>query len=93
MLAFLEELWPSAELVVTAQALPAELSAFLRETSRPELTVLLKMPKNAEVLAALALFTENYPIPKDGMRYYLCRGGFCAQSVDSIAALKTLWGS
>ena len=35
MLTFLEELWPSAELVVTAQETPDELQAFLRETSHP----------------------------------------------------------
>ncbi len=93
MLAFLEELWPSAELVVTAQGISAELSAFLRETSRPELTVLLKTPKDAEALAALAPFTENYPIPENGVRYYLCRGGACAQPVGSIAELKALWES
>ncbi len=93
MLAFLEELWPSAELVVTAQEIPAELSAFLRETSRQSLTVLVKTPKNAEALAALAPFTENHPIPEDGARYYLCRGGACAQSVDSIAEMQALWGS
>jgi len=90
MLAFLEELWPSAELMVTAQEIPAELLTFLRETPRRSLTVLVKTPERAGVLAALAPFTENYPIPEQGARYYLCRGGSCAWPVDSITELKAL---
>ena len=90
MTAFLEELWPSAELVVTAQALPPELAAFLREMPRPELTVMLKMPSSAGTLAALAPFTAEYPIPEEGARYYLCRGGACAQPVESTAELGAL---
>ncbi len=93
MLAFLEELWPTAELVVTAREIPTELLAFLRGTSRPGLTVLVKTPENAGTLAALAPFTENYPIPEQGARYYLCRGGSCAQPVDSTAELEALLGS
>lgn len=90
MLAFLEELWPSAELVVTAREVPWELGAFLRETSRPELAVLVKTPENAAALAALAPFTEDYPISEQGEQYYLCRGGACAQPVDSIPAVRAL---
>ncbi len=90
MLAFLEELWPSAELVVTAREVPAELLTFLRKTPRPELTVLVKTPERTDALAALAPFTGNYPIPEQGARYYLCRGGSCARPVDSIAELEAL---
>ncbi len=91
MLAFLEELWPSAELVVTAREVPAELPAFLRETPRRSLTVLVKTPESAGALAALAPFTENYPIPEQGARYYLCQDGSCARPVDRIAELEALW--
>lgn len=91
MLAFLEELWPSAELVVTAQEFPVELPAFLRETFPPGLTVLVKTPESAELLASLAPFTKSYPIPEQGAQYYLCRGGACTQPVDSLAKLETLF--
>ncbi len=90
MLVFLEELWPSAELVVTAREVPEELPAFLRETPRPELTVLVKTPESTAALAVLAPFTESYPIPEHGARYYLCRDGSCARPVDSITELKSL---
>ncbi len=88
MLVFLEELWPSAELVCTAQTVPEELSAFLREASWPGLTVLVKTPDTAQALDGLAPFTRTYPIPETGVRYYLCQNGACARPVDSIAAVR-----
>lgn len=91
MLVFLEELWPSAELVVTAQEIPEELQTFLRETPRPRLTVLVRTPENASVLEATAPFTKDYPIPEQGARYYLCRNGACTQPVDRISQLEALW--
>lgn len=90
LLAFLEELWPSAELMVTAQETPEELQAFLRQTTRPELTVLVKTSKSADGLAVLAPFTKDYPIPEQGTRYYLCWGEACTQPVDSITELESL---
>jgi len=90
MLAFLEKLWPSAELVVTAREVPTELWDFLREASRSELTVLVKTTENAGMLASMSPFTEDYPIPEQGARYYLCRDGACSQPVDSIAELEAL---
>ena len=91
LLAFLEELWPTMELVVTAQGVPEELQAFLRENPRRSLTVLVKTRSNAGTLAAAAPFTRDYPVPEQGARYYLCRNGACAQPVDTVAALRTLF--
>lgn len=88
MLAFLEELWPSAELVCASQTVPDELTAFLREASRPELTVLVKTPETAKALEQLAPFTGDYPIPETGVLYYLCQNGACAQPMDDIAKVK-----
>ena len=90
MLAFLEELWPSAELVAAAQETPEELQTFLRETPHPGLTALVKTPENAGALAAAAPFTKDYPIPERGARYYLCRDGACTQPVDRISELEAL---
>lgn len=87
MLAMLEELWPSAELVCTCREVPAELTAFLRREPLSGLTTLVKTPENAAQLAALAPFTASYPIPTEGARYYLCRNGACIQPVDSILEL------
>ena len=89
MLAFLEELWPTTELVVTAQKQPEELRAFLQRNPHLQLTALVKTPESADALVELAPFTKDYPIPVQWARYYLCRGGACAQPVDSIPELET----
>lgn len=91
MLAVLEELWPSAELVAAAREIPEELRAFLRKTIHPELATLVKTPEDADSLAVVAPFTKDYPIPEQGVRYYLCRNGACAQPMDRISELETLW--
>ena len=90
MLTFLEVLWPTAELVITAQKTSEEFQIFLRENSYWNLMVLLKTPENADMLAALVPFTKDYPIPAQGARYYLCQGGACTQPVDSISELEIL---
>ena len=86
MLTLLEELWPSEELICTAQELPRELVPFLR---RPRLnrTALLKTPKNAEALARVAPFTAAYPLPAAGAQYYLCRTGAGEAPVSSLSEL------
>lgn len=89
-LVFLEELWPSAELVVAARETPGELRSFLREAICPGLTVLVKTPESIHTLSPLAPFTKSYPIPALGARYYLCRNGACSQPVDSVSKLRSL---
>ncbi len=88
LLTLLEELWPSAELICAARAVPEELKAYLRRKPRPGLTVLVKTPESGAVLAELAPFTADYPIPEEGARYYLCRGGACRQPVTSVEELE-----
>lgn len=90
MLTLLEELWPSAELVCTANEVPAELTDFLRREPRPEMSVLVKTPKNQEALSTLAPFTEAYPVLNHEVRYYLCRNGACTKPTASISELEFL---
>ena len=87
MLALMEELWPSAELLCAAPSMPGELREFLR-APRLHLTTLLKTPQNAQALAAAAPFTADYPCAGDRPRYYLCRGRACAAPVDSTAQIS-----
>ena len=87
MLALLEELWPGADLVCTGESIPHELMTLLRENTHPGLRVLVKTPENQLQLAELAPFTEAYPVPDHGMRYYLCRNGTCEAPVDDISKL------
>ena len=86
-----EERGPVAELVCAARTVPGELTAFLGESSRPELTVLVKTPETAKGLEELAPFTAAYPVPETGARYYLCQNGACAQPEDSISKVGWHW--
>lgn len=91
MLAFLEELWPTAELVVTAGETPEGLRDLLRRRPCPGLTVMVKTPENAAGLEELAPFTVAYPVAERGARFYLCRGRACALPVESVSELEKLW--
>ena len=87
LLTMLEELWPTAELVCATYAVPRELLDYLRREPHRNLTVVLKTPENAQQLAETATFTEAFPIPETGAKYYFCRGGTCQSPVDSLEAL------
>lgn len=90
LLAMLEELWPTAELICAAREMPEEWLAFLREEPRLGLTALLKTPESETTLAALASFTAEYPCPESGARYYFCQNKACARPVETIGELKQL---
>lgn len=87
MLALLEELWPTTELVCCSSSLPQELISFLRQEPRTGWTVLLKTQENQQALSVLAPFTRDYPIPEQGAQYYLCQNGSCHSPVSSISQL------
>ena len=61
-----------------------ELTDYLRLHHCPGLTVLVKTPDNQRALDAVAPFTADYPIPDDGVRYWLCRDGACLQPTDHL---------
>lgn len=91
LLAMMEALFPSARLLcVTAEPeLPRELAELL-ERHPPQLTILLKTPENAALLAELAPFTAHCPLPETGSRYYLCQGRTCRPPVSSLKELEPL---
>lgn len=89
LLALLEELWPTAELICAAEKPPEDLTYFLKKHPYG-LTVLIKTPADETRLAALASFTSEYPIPETGVRYYLCRGKTCERPVETIEELEKL---
>ena len=59
---------------------PEELRAILRKWS-PEMTVLVKTPARAALLAEAAPFTADMEAADGKARYYLCTGGACAMPV------------
>lgn len=74
-----EDIEPSAELVcVSKEDLPAGQLRSL------PVTVIAKSMNNCDVLEHLAPFTKEYPIPEQGVRYYLCRDGSCSAPVERL---------
>ena len=88
MLAMVEELWPSAQLICAGKEIPAELRAFLRNYTGNALSVLVKTPENRQLLSELAPFTREYPIPEQGMQYYLCTNGACRTPTGSLSEIE-----
>ena len=88
MLAMVEELWPSAQLICAGKEIPAELRAFLRNYTGNALRVLVKTPENRHRLSELAPFTREYPIPEQGTQYYLCTNGACRTPTGSLSEIQ-----
>lgn len=93
LLAMLQVLYPSKELlcVTSENKVPPALSEFLSLHYLPNLTVLVKTPKNARILEDTAPFTKRYPIPTTGSAYYLCQKGICAKPVYDMESLYNLF--
>lgn len=71
-------LYAHRELVCAASGdIPEKLNEFLRAHPAEDLSILVKTKENAEVLAACAPFTRDYPIPESGAAWYLCKNGSC----------------
>lgn len=88
LLAFLEALYPSCELICASSERPPEGLRMLSETHH--FYTMLKTPENTELLAKIAPYTVSYPIPASGTMYYLCRNGACSAPVDSLQKLEKL---
>ncbi len=88
LLAMLEELWPSAQLICTGKEIPAELWELFRKHTGKALSVLVKTSENKQQLSELAPFTADYPIPEQGVQYYLCTNGTCRAPTGSLAEIQ-----
>lgn len=84
LFAMTEAVYPSYELVCACAEGYGDDSALnaLKGSQIPNLTVLVKTNDNAKNLSPLAPWTANYPVPKDGIMYYLCKGGACDVPTD-----------
>ena len=88
LLAVLRAVFPHRELVVCAEQLPEELTAFLEQHPANDLTVLWKCHRDKTLLTEIAPFSKDYAVPKEGCLWYLCRNGACALPVHSFRDLK-----
>lgn len=70
--------------------IPPTLHPLLEESDACNLTAVVKTPQNQDLLASVAPFTGEYPLPEQGEAYYLCRGGGCLPPVYDTDALRRL---
>ena len=98
LLTMMSVLYPSKELVCTTslavrdaeQKILFNRLAYLSETV-PGLAVVVKTADNEMELAKLAPYTRAYPVPKDGMLFYLCSGSRCLPPVEKLEQLMEKW--
>ena len=88
MLAFMDALNPSQELIALSPE-PEDLRELRKlAAAKPILTVVVKSPENGQELAELAPYTKEYPVTAGHPQFYLCSGNSCAAPVDALQALK-----
>lgn len=98
LLTMMSVLYPSKELVCTTSPAVRDAEqktlfnrlAYLSETV-PGLAVVVKTADNEMELAKLAPYTRAYPVPKDGMLFYLCSGSRCLPPVEKLEQLMEKW--
>jgi len=92
LLAIMEALYPSKELICTTADTDAQntLHEIRNEMFRPNMTVLVKTQSNDKSLAEIAPFTANYKVPTKGTTYYLCQNGTCSAPIFESEKLKEM---
>lgn len=77
--AAMSDIWPTRELVCASADGEAPSMLFaVTEKYAPELTVLLKTPENAELLARISPFTAQMQPSGGKAMFYVCSGGECS---------------
>lgn len=87
LLAMAEMLYLHRELICVGEGNEPELTAYLRRTPPPGLSVMHKTPETAARLAQCAPFTAVYPLPARGTMWYLCENGACRPPVREFRLL------
>ncbi len=89
LLAFQSILYPSTEIVcVSAEGSILEEIQILQRSRKPDVSMILKTPRNVAALSEAAPFTADYPVPPEGSNYYVCRNGTCMKPVEGMDELK-----
>ncbi|SFP32920.1 hypothetical protein SAMN05216343_10630 [Oscillibacter sp. PC13] len=87
MLAVADSLYPHRELVCAGEKPPEELTEYFRKNPADDISVIFKSEENESLLAEIAPFTLNYPLPAQAVLYYLCENGTCRAPVDDFEKL------
>jgi len=79
LFAVMEELYSSTEIICVTDHEPdyKQIKEYLNQHPKANATVLLKTKGNEAILGQVAPYTQNYPIPAEGMAVYVCENGTC----------------
>lgn len=88
--ALLRDFYPSQELICAASGddLPDTVKDYLKKVPVLNCSVILKTEDNAAELEKVMPYLKDYPIPKEGTMYYLCKNGMCTAPVREFKELK-----
>jgi uncharacterized protein YyaL (SSP411 family) len=90
LIAFLEKLYPTKEIVcvVSENEDYKELSDYLADHFEPNTVVLLKSEKNFEKVLEVADFVEDYRIINNKTTYYVCENHNCTAPTNELVCQK-----
>ncbi len=85
LLAMAGAVYPHRELVCAVDGEQSEeLRKQIEKLPIDGMEILVKTRENAEKLAECAPFTAEYPLPQEGVMYYLCENGVCQTPVRKL---------
>lgn len=86
LMAFMKALSISRELVCVSadNKAPDELFDYMRRQKKTPISILFKCPGNEDRLSRIAPFTNAYPIPGQGVLYYLCENHTCGVPASTL---------
>lgn len=89
LFALQDEIYPRKNLIVSSSEakITDEILGFLRENKNCAFDVIIKTQENSVELEKISPLTAEYPIPKSGAKYYLCKNGACQSPVDELNKL------
>lgn len=85
LLAMADAVYPHRELVCAVRGdVSEELQKQLEGLPIYGVDILVKTEENADALAECVPFTAEYPLPQEGVTYYLCEDGVCQAPVRKL---------
>ena len=86
LLAMADAVYPHRELVCTVSGgMSEKLRRQIDDLPIYGIDILVKTKENADDLAKCVPFTAEYPLPQEGVMYYLCENGVCQTPVRELS--------